>query len=1752
MNPTQPSLINTLGKKTISSYGTLTRENLLKSFPQETLSKTWHSLSLFVSQNYSSGKGTTIKGFGTFTFTSANVSLEGTTNQYERDHRLRKPVFIVSSEFNEHLRPGQYNVSNGLIYYNQKLNNSISHIRLNYAELAFAIGITKDECVTLITTLFKYMSESIQRGEFKNKDMPTVGTLMLRNNVFGVKFNNELIESCKGVPQKLIQTKKDIQLYMQPDESKVIPVKDIKDVAKTMKMLRPKTAVVTKVSQNGEKWLKDNLGIDLNEIDNDNDNTSGNVVNKKGTYRSDLHFVNNRNEVGFINDIPQSSSLHPFNDMKVFTLRDLNVPVKVLEAILYHKSFIIAEMKAFDKRNTGSITKNECVRAFAKANAHYALTSQTVNDIMKVYARNVDNVDYMKLMTCLLRDIKSICKKNDTNTARSYGIDNKTSYKQLRPMSASVNNNSNTLGAYRIKDNITSQNVKLNEVINEIKSIKLILPDLLYKHRTSLDQQISSNELWLKLKEYSIAYPHSKIQQILTFIDIPSLSSFTLNEFNTHITKCKITSSEMSHNDIITTFHKIKDIIYAYGGKSFLFPPPSTSISLSNFISKLSSTSFSPDALSSVFHYVTKSSRELTIADYDAFFVESASTFTEDFFINAINAINRVIQRSQLKPNEYFSHMLSYNISRDANTIQRVDFHRICLVKKLKYSAEELDHIFNYIDLKKDGVIDRNEFVTSVQKVFGALYQIQDVIKKECLDIEDIAFRLDIADVNSNDKLDYYAFKNKIKKIDYTYSDEYIQALFKEIKQEGKTYVVVKDMLNKFNVYHKDNFNEINNESFKKNFIANIKDVAEYAQLKKSFEYIDSHHNGRLTKADFCSIIQKYSNEFKDAEIMKFTRICGLVDAANLVKYTEFLNMIYYNAKDDLFTKCIDVIKENIITQCNRNLKQFFMNISGNAQSLTLSQLKQFLMNSIIDDNNNNEKINNVICKFDLDSDGVISIEDMKGIFERYVSTSFFKYENTAISPETNLYANDTISEEKFKSIVREIKSNMKKKNITEVGLFKKLDINGDGFISNYEFNSRIDDVIVLAPAIKDQVFNYLDYYHNGLVDMETFLKRLKEFKSNDVLIKNNSTFENEVISALCEWIKVNVTSLSDSEIFNIIDCDCDGKVSLNDLKQFCINELSFSPQELNDYKLQRVVQSISLTKNNNICFADIKEIINKSCASKDEFVDFKEKFKETINQNLSKVKTSNVNDNNVEWVNDIIEKFGMFISERYDSIEMFFNKNTSVNSNKFTIDDFIRFHKTNYECFDGFNLTRDELLAVFTTLDSHKKNYLTIDDFNNKLKMFDFYKKMHFDIKNFIQQNFNNSSDAFKYINTDNSSNINTKQMFNAINKFFPNKYLTETILKYINKMFIHNETIPFSEFNYVYFDTIRNDAQYEQSKNNKTLLSTTRKRPQSAVSNTKRNNEYCNCELTSKLQTPYDYDALTKLKRIIDSSNFDYKSYFTKYKSVAQDGFINKYEFRNIIKALNIGLTHLEIEDIISKVGMTRDGKVNFTEFLTFIFSQDKHIVTSNKNIALFISDMKELIYKYYSTPKLAFQFNDLNKNDVLDFNEYKNMICDLYIKEKRSEPNFAQLKNSFDVLDLRKDGIIDVNEWDKAFVDYESKLDVKGKNPQKMKQLRQWENSGDLQGIYGEIMRNRKMLKDKAKRYFFNDGSGCSMIQCDNLIAALKEVLPRVSLSSTQWKMMVLVGDKNRSGMVDYEMFMKIVETSAKRSVGQPRFK
>ena len=76
--------------------------------------------------------------------------------------------------------------------------------------------------------------------------------------------------------------------------------------------------------------------------------------------------------------------------------------------------------------------------------------------------------------------------------------------------------------------------------------------------------------------------------------------------------------------------------------------------------------------------------------------------------------------------------------------------------------------------------------------------------------------------------------------------------------------------------------------------------------------------------------------------------------------------------------------------------------------------------------------------------------------------------------------------------------------------------------ISTYDFSDRlsylqkiinIDDIILLSPAIKDQFFNYLDYYKNGLVDLETFLKRFKEFKLVIKKLREKRAYRNKWLS---------------------------------------------------------------------------------------------------------------------------------------------------------------------------------------------------------------------------------------------------------------------------------------------------------------------------------------------------------------------------------------------------------------------------------------------------------------------------------------------------------------------------------------------------------------------------------------------------------------------------------------------------------------
>ena len=577
-----------------------------------------------------------------------------------------------------------------------------------------------------------------------------------------------------------------------------------------------------------------------------------------------------------------------------------------------------------------------------------------------------------------------------------------------------------------------------------------------------------------------------------------------------------------------------------------------------------------------------------------------------------------------------------------------------------------------------------------------------------------------------------------------------------------------------------------------------------------------------------------------------------------------------------------------------------------------------------------------------------------------------------------------------------------------------------------------------------------------------------------------------------------------------------------------------------------------------------------------------------------------------------------MFISEKYDSIEQFFKENTEPASHKFKFSDFLHFHEKNYELFNnGFNLTKDELLSIYTSLDSQKKNFLTLEDIKNKLQIFNFYTKMHIDVKKFIKDNFINGIDAFKffigkkineeknepnYMSEEEASKcfITLKEFFDAFKIFFPNKYANNTILKYLNKYFNislpgrngkndlinKKDTISFSEFNYIYFDKFENDQTFLNKRSNDTKLMTNRieiekKSQKKLLKKNSEDNFYYSTLFKKKfevLSTPFDNDPLLKLKRILSSSKYDLNSFFEtiSLKCPNNNFIINKFQFKHILKELNLGLTNIEIDQIHQKIDkVSYNGDVNLKYFVKLLFNEDPILQQGKENISKLIEEIKSLIYKYYSNPIICFQNNDIKHMGKIDFEQFKNIIYDMYYRNQQNFPNFTQIKNAFDACDLRKDGIIDINEWCKAFASYNGNLDpypeyvsnglefydkkfktnnnfkLKNKIEHNRKVLREWENSSDISKIYKFINKNKKYIKNKIidKNLLIKSKNG-DCIHPDNLLKVLQDLLPNTLLSKTQWKMIVNIGkSKKYDNFVDINGFFRLIEITANNLDSHP---
>ena len=767
--------MNSTYLRSFNQWGGVSYADILSNYPEDMINACWNNLSRFILENYQSGKGTMIKGFGTFTFTNVEYSLEGTTNQYNRDIKRRKPVFIVSTEFVEYLKPGMYTKKGGLLYYTQKINNSVSIVKVNYAKISYGTNISKEECYTIISTTFKLMGDQIRRGEYIPKYMEDLGLLLLRGHIFGMKFEDNLFDILSQKTQKLIHTKKNMRLYMETKDSEGIPHWNLEDIDKAERDIRPKKAVVTRITKSGDNWLIKNMGINVKK-------------DIKDEPRDDLYLNKANNKKEFYVD------QRDYRQYPLQNLLGLNIPQNILEGIYNNKYLLLRNMKRIDLHGDGLIPKYDFINCFRDTNCHHLLRIELIEKITDAYINNnpeVIMIHYNNLINALCDDIKYIARKEYNNfpiekykytipennkRAQSAYAYNKESGNLQRGAISEINtyNNLEKVDESEIYDDLNkidglSEFIRKDNKINKMISF-LGLISILRKHKLIIDKV----QMIKILKFFNISNPNAfylneilrKINQYFNQIRMKNKNRERENNFNSQYSKSLNEPSkiETTHPDISQKYFTSNESPFPTEKNKLLNTPfdldPLEKIKRIIISSRIDFKKECEKFISCIKgkngvinqcqfrNFIKKLNLGLSNIEIEDIINKSGKTYDgyinlEEFYkyitnkeinleITERHIIEILKQIKQYLYKYYNNPRLAFDIN-DQMKRGYIDFE---IFKKLIYELyfkerqkepnyPVLKAIYDFIDVRKDGVIDSNEW----NKVFSITESNLDVIK---------------------------------------------------------------------------------------------------------------------------------------------------------------------------------------------------------------------------------------------------------------------------------------------------------------------------------------------------------------------------------------------------------------------------------------------------------------------------------------------------------------------------------------------------------------------------------------------------------------------------------------------------------------------------------------------------------------------------------------------------------------------------------------------------------------------------------------------------------------------------------------------------------------------------------------------------------------------------------------------------------------------------------------------------------------
>ena len=149
----------------------------------------WRALGEYLNRQLAGKKGVVVPHFGTFTWTSPPVDLEGVTNPEVRERDQRDAVFIVASDFAGNVRPGIAHSTGIRPYTAQGFSGKVPTLTLNYTQLSLLSHLDKSLCKRTLDEIIQSLSSSARSHQDIRESIPFIGTFVVKSGIAAVIFD---------------------------------------------------------------------------------------------------------------------------------------------------------------------------------------------------------------------------------------------------------------------------------------------------------------------------------------------------------------------------------------------------------------------------------------------------------------------------------------------------------------------------------------------------------------------------------------------------------------------------------------------------------------------------------------------------------------------------------------------------------------------------------------------------------------------------------------------------------------------------------------------------------------------------------------------------------------------------------------------------------------------------------------------------------------------------------------------------------------------------------------------------------------------------------------------------------------------------------------------------------------------------------------------------------------------------------------------------------------------------------------------------------------------------------------------------------------------------------------------------------------------------------------------------------------------------------------------------------------------------